>query len=120
MTMGVADEEWICSVCRSDESDEHNPLIICDGCNACVHRECYGNPLCTSPSLPILPKSSLVPFLTSFANFLLCIHSFCLRSTSDLCSAQWSRSPRTSGCVTSAPRAALARRVRCAPRRRAR
>jgi len=44
----IEDEDpdlYRCNICRSDEGDDDNPLVLCDKCSVCVHRECYGNPL---------------------------------------------------------------------------
>lgn len=39
------DIDFTCNVCRTDEGDEDNPLVVCEKCLICVHRECYGSPL---------------------------------------------------------------------------
>lgn len=32
-----------CSICFDNNAiDSNNPLVYCDGCNICVHTECYG------------------------------------------------------------------------------
>ena len=36
------DENVICDVCRSPESEEANEMVFCDKCNICVHQACYG------------------------------------------------------------------------------
>ncbi|XP_013774873.1 LOW QUALITY PROTEIN: protein Jade-1-like [Limulus polyphemus] len=36
------DEDVICDVCRSPDSEEGNEMVFCDFCNICVHQACYG------------------------------------------------------------------------------
>ncbi|XP_075991425.1 PHD finger protein rhinoceros [Anticarsia gemmatalis] len=36
------DENVICDVCRSPESEDGNEMVFCDSCNICVHQACYG------------------------------------------------------------------------------
>ncbi|CAH0546641.1 unnamed protein product [Brassicogethes aeneus] len=36
------DENVICDVCRSPDSEEGNEMVFCDNCNICVHQACYG------------------------------------------------------------------------------
>ncbi|XP_005871047.1 PREDICTED: protein Jade-3 [Myotis brandtii] len=36
------DEDVICDVCRSPESEDGNDMVFCDKCNICVHQACYG------------------------------------------------------------------------------
>ncbi|XP_076315906.1 uncharacterized protein LOC143228548 [Tachypleus tridentatus] len=36
------DEDVICDVCRSPDSEEGNEMVFCDSCNICVHQACYG------------------------------------------------------------------------------
>lgn len=36
------DENVICDVCRSPDSEEANEMVFCDNCNICVHQACYG------------------------------------------------------------------------------
>lgn len=42
------DENVICDVCRSPDSEEGNEMVFCDSCNICVHQACYG--ITTIPS----------------------------------------------------------------------
>lgn len=42
------DENVICDVCRSPDSEEANEMVFCDNCNICVHQACYG--ITTIPS----------------------------------------------------------------------
>ncbi|XP_063239806.1 PHD finger protein rhinoceros-like [Bacillus rossius redtenbacheri] len=42
------DENVICDVCRSPDSEEGNEMVFCDYCNICVHQACYG--ITTIPS----------------------------------------------------------------------
>ncbi|XP_042540418.1 protein Jade-3 [Dipodomys spectabilis] len=62
------DEDVICDVCRSPDSEEGNDMVFCDKCNICVHQACYGilkippgNWLCRSCVLGIRPKCLLCP-----------------------------------------------------------
>lgn len=32
------DEDVICDVCRSPDSEEGNEMVFCDSCNICVHQ----------------------------------------------------------------------------------
>ena len=36
------DENVICDVCRSPDSEDGNEMVFCDMCNICVHQACYG------------------------------------------------------------------------------
>ncbi|XP_045532052.1 PHD finger protein rhinoceros [Pieris brassicae] len=36
------DENVICDVCRSPDSEDGNEMVFCDECNICVHQACYG------------------------------------------------------------------------------
>jgi hypothetical protein len=36
------DEEVVCDVCRSPDSEDTNEMVFCDGCNLAVHQACYG------------------------------------------------------------------------------
>ena len=36
------DDDIVCDVCRSPESETDNEMVFCDGCNICVHQACYG------------------------------------------------------------------------------
>ncbi|GAB6027286.1 hypothetical protein CHUAL_001568 [Chamberlinius hualienensis] len=36
------DEDVICDVCRSPDSEEGNEMVFCDSCDICVHQACYG------------------------------------------------------------------------------
>ncbi|XP_072930805.1 uncharacterized protein rno [Epargyreus clarus] len=36
------DENVICDVCRSPDSEDGNEMVFCDSCNICVHQACYG------------------------------------------------------------------------------
>ncbi|XP_011472745.1 protein Jade-3 [Oryzias latipes] len=62
------DEDVICDVCRSPDSEEGNDMVFCDKCNICVHQACYGivkvpvgNWLCRTCVLGILPQCLLCP-----------------------------------------------------------
>lgn len=37
--------ESTCNICSFSDVSEINNLIYCDGCNLCVHQECYGVPI---------------------------------------------------------------------------
>ena len=36
------DEDIVCDVCHSPDSEDNNEMVFCDGCNMCVHQACYG------------------------------------------------------------------------------
>lgn len=62
------DEDIVCEVCRSPESEECNEMVFCDGCDICVHQACYGiqkipegSWLCRPCALGIKPKCILCP-----------------------------------------------------------
>ncbi|XP_064609900.1 protein Jade-1-like [Liolophura sinensis] len=62
------DEDVICDVCRSPESEENNEMVFCDGCDICVHQACYGiqtipegSWLCRTCALGIKPTCILCP-----------------------------------------------------------
>ncbi|XP_035509860.1 protein Jade-3 [Morone saxatilis] len=62
------DEDVICDVCRSPDSEEGNDMVFCDKCNICVHQACYGivkvpvgNWLCRTCVLAIDPQCLLCP-----------------------------------------------------------
>ncbi|CAG2249068.1 JADE3 [Mytilus edulis] len=62
------DEDIVCEVCRSPESEECNEMVFCDGCDICVHQACYGiqkipegSWLCRPCALGIKPTCILCP-----------------------------------------------------------
>ncbi|XP_053563716.1 protein Jade-3 [Bombina bombina] len=62
------DEDVICDVCRSPDSEEGNDMVFCDRCNICVHQACYGilkvpegSWLCRTCVLGINPQCILCP-----------------------------------------------------------
>ncbi|CAH2223412.1 Jade-3 isoform X1 [Pelobates cultripes] len=62
------DEDVICDVCRSPDSEEGNDMVFCDRCNICVHQACYGilkvpegSWLCRTCVLGIQPQCILCP-----------------------------------------------------------
>ncbi|XP_076056710.1 uncharacterized protein LOC143034484 [Oratosquilla oratoria] len=62
------DEDVICDVCRSPDSEEGNEMVFCDACNICVHQACYGITAipsgswhCRTCSLGIKPDCVLCP-----------------------------------------------------------
>ncbi|KAK1127245.1 hypothetical protein K0M31_003789 [Melipona bicolor] len=62
------DENVICDVCRSPDSEEGNEMVFCDCCNICVHQACYGitsipdgSWLCRTCSLSQRPDCVLCP-----------------------------------------------------------
>lgn len=64
------DEDVICDVCRSPDSEEGNEMVFCDACDLCVHQACYGitsipegSWLCRTCALGIRPPCLLCPNL---------------------------------------------------------
>ncbi|KAK4832438.1 hypothetical protein QYF61_023162 [Mycteria americana] len=62
------DEDVICDVCRSPDSEDGNDMVFCDKCNICVHQACYGilkvpegSWLCRTCVLGIHPQCLLCP-----------------------------------------------------------
>ncbi|XP_032879174.1 protein Jade-3 isoform X1 [Amblyraja radiata] len=62
------DEDVICDVCRSPDSEEGNEMVFCDRCNICVHQACYGilkvpegSWLCRTCVLGLYPQCLLCP-----------------------------------------------------------
>ncbi|XP_018584989.1 protein Jade-3-like isoform X2 [Scleropages formosus] len=62
------DEDVVCDVCRSPDSEEGNDMVFCDKCNICVHQACYGIVkvpegcwLCRTCVLGINPQCILCP-----------------------------------------------------------
>lgn len=62
------DENVICDVCRSPDSEEGNEMVFCDSCNICVHQACYGITkipegqwLCCTCALSQRPECVLCP-----------------------------------------------------------
>ncbi|ELV14211.1 Protein Jade-3 [Tupaia chinensis] len=62
------DEDVICDVCRSPDSEEGNDMVFCDKCNICVHQACYGilkvpegSWLCRACVMGIHPQCLLCP-----------------------------------------------------------
>ncbi|EHB13024.1 Protein Jade-3 [Heterocephalus glaber] len=62
------DEDVICDVCQSPDSEEGKDMVFCDKCNICVHQACYGiikvpegSWLCCSCVLGIHPQCLLCP-----------------------------------------------------------
>ncbi|XP_004633620.1 protein Jade-3 [Octodon degus] len=62
------DEDVICDVCQSPDSEEGNDMVFCDKCNVCVHQACYGilkvpegSWLCRSCVVGIQPQCLLCP-----------------------------------------------------------
>ncbi|KAK3100521.1 hypothetical protein FSP39_021267 [Pinctada imbricata] len=62
------DEDVVCAVCASPESEECNEMVFCDGCDICVHQACYGiqaipegSWLCRTCALGIKPTCILCP-----------------------------------------------------------
>uniref|UniRef100_A0A2R5LP54 PHD finger protein rhinoceros n=1 Tax=Ornithodoros turicata TaxID=34597 RepID=A0A2R5LP54_9ACAR len=62
------DEDVICDVCRSPDSEEGNEMVFCDACDLCVHQACYGitsipegSWLCRTCALGIRPSCLLCP-----------------------------------------------------------
>jgi len=62
------DENVICDVCRSPDSEDGNEMVFCDNCNICVHQACYGittipsgSWLCRTCTLRFRPECVLCP-----------------------------------------------------------
>lgn len=62
------DEDVVCDVCRSPDSEEGNEMVFCDKCNLCVHQACYGiqriptgSWVCRTCALGIRPPCVLCP-----------------------------------------------------------
>lgn len=62
------DEDVICDVCRSPDTEEGNEMVFCDSCNICVHQACYGittipegSWLCCTCALGVEPSCLLCP-----------------------------------------------------------
>lgn len=51
------DENVICDVCRSPDSEDGNEMVFCDSCNICVHQACYG--------ITVIPAGTVSFVLTS-------------------------------------------------------
>lgn len=54
------DENVICDVCRSPDSEEANEMVFCDNCNICVHQACYG--ITAIPSGMFCEETASFPF----------------------------------------------------------
>lgn len=62
------DEDVICDVCRSPDTEDNNEMVFCDGCDICVHQACYGiqtipegSWLCRPCGLNVKPVCILCP-----------------------------------------------------------
>lgn len=62
------DEDIVCEICQSPESEDTNEMVFCDGCDICVHQACYGiqtvpegSWLCRTCALGIKPACILCP-----------------------------------------------------------
>ncbi|XP_074649831.1 protein Jade-3-like [Tubulanus polymorphus] len=62
------DENIICDVCRSTESEDGNEMVFCDACDICVHQACYGIQtipegtwLCRTCALGLQPQCIFCP-----------------------------------------------------------
>ncbi|XP_037285966.2 uncharacterized protein LOC119178825 [Rhipicephalus microplus] len=62
------DEDVVCDVCRSPDSEEGNEMVFCDQCDLCVHQACYGiqripegSWVCRTCALGIRPPCMLCP-----------------------------------------------------------
>lgn len=58
------DENVICDVCRSPDSEEANEMVFCDNCNICVHQACYG--ITAIPSGMFCEEEASFPFRLFF------------------------------------------------------
>ncbi|KAL8622154.1 hypothetical protein ACOMHN_052956 [Nucella lapillus] len=67
--MGIEfDEDIVCDVCRSTESEETNEMVFCDKCDICIHQACYGiktipqgSWLCRTCAVGVKPTCMLCP-----------------------------------------------------------
>ncbi|KAK6168409.1 hypothetical protein SNE40_020949 [Patella caerulea] len=64
------DEDVVCDVCRSPDSEDGNEMVFCDNCDICVHQACYGiqtipegSYLCRACALGVKPTCLLCPNL---------------------------------------------------------
>ncbi|CAN8006366.1 unnamed protein product [Ixodes hexagonus] len=62
------DEDVVCDVCRSPDSEEGNEMVFCDQCDLCVHQACYGitripegSWVCRTCALGVRPPCELCP-----------------------------------------------------------
>lgn len=62
------DEDIVCEICRSPDSEDSNEMVFCDGCDICVHQACYGiatvpegSWLCRTCALGVKPACILCP-----------------------------------------------------------
>lgn len=62
------DEDIVCEICQSPDSEDSNEMVFCDGCDICVHQACYGiqtvpegSWLCRTCALGIKPQCILCP-----------------------------------------------------------
>merc|ERR1712226_1836440 len=62
------DEDIVCGICQSPDSEDTNEMVFCDGCDICVHQACYGiqtvpegSWLCRTCALGIKPQCILCP-----------------------------------------------------------
>ncbi|XP_060564913.1 LOW QUALITY PROTEIN: protein Jade-3-like [Ruditapes philippinarum] len=62
------DEDIVCEICQSPDSEDTNEMVFCDGCDICVHQACYGiqtvpegSWLCRTCALGIKPACILCP-----------------------------------------------------------
>lgn len=60
------DENVICDVCRSPDSEDGNEMVFCDSCNICVHQACYG--ITVIPEGKCYHRSTLFFTLPAFNN----------------------------------------------------
>ncbi|XP_076446713.1 uncharacterized protein LOC143284030 isoform X2 [Babylonia areolata] len=67
--MGIEyDEDIVCDVCCSPDSEDTNEMVFCDGCDVCIHQACYGiqsipegSWLCRTCALGVKPECILCP-----------------------------------------------------------
>lgn len=79
------DENVICDVCRSPDSEEGNEMVFCDSCNICVHQACYGITripdgqwLCCTCALSQRPECVLCPNKGMYSFYInMCCCFFC-------------------------------------------
>uniref|UniRef100_T1J3Y0 PHD finger protein rhinoceros n=1 Tax=Strigamia maritima TaxID=126957 RepID=T1J3Y0_STRMM len=62
------DEDVLCDVCRSPDTEDGNEMVFCDSCDICVHQACYGitkipegSWMCKTCAMGVKPNCQLCP-----------------------------------------------------------